>query len=250
MLKELQDLGLSEKEAQVYLAALEIGRATADQLSKQSKLVRPTTYVQIKSLMEMGLMSTYEEGKKTFFAPETPAALQRLLQRKKEELSSNENLLAQIIPDLMRQYEGAGQRPIVRFFPGKEGITTMRNLALATKTKKFSGMYSYEAFSDLFSIEERRNYTKERIAQNIETRVIVSTSEKEMTNSANVDFIKVSALDLPLSIDLLIWDNKINISLYKGNPFGVLIESDETAKSFLSIYNFLWESLKEKYKTN
>jgi sugar-specific transcriptional regulator TrmB len=234
----------------VYLAALEIGRATADQLSKQSKLVRPTTYVQIKSLMEMGLMSTYEEGKKTFFAPETPAALQRLLQRKKEELSSNENLLAQIIPDLMRQYEGAGQRPIVRFFPGKEGITTMRNLALATKTKKFSGMYSYEAFSDLFSIEERRNYTKERIAQNIETRVIVSTSEKEMTNSANVDFIKVSALDLPLSIDLLIWDNKINISLYKGNPFGVLIESDETAKSFLSIYNFLWESLKEKYKTN
>ena len=52
MLKELQDIGLSEKEARVYLAALEIGRATADQLAKHAKIVRPTTYVQLQSLMK------------------------------------------------------------------------------------------------------------------------------------------------------------------------------------------------------
>jgi sugar-specific transcriptional regulator TrmB len=40
MLKELHDIGLSEKEAGVYLAALEIGRATADQLAKHAKIVR------------------------------------------------------------------------------------------------------------------------------------------------------------------------------------------------------------------
>jgi sugar-specific transcriptional regulator TrmB len=88
MLKELQDLGLSEKEAKAYLAALEIGRATADQLAKHAKIKRPTTYMQLESLMKMGLMSTYEEDKKTYFAPESPELLKRLLTKQKESVAS------------------------------------------------------------------------------------------------------------------------------------------------------------------
>ena len=63
-LQTLQQIGLSEKEARVYIAALSLGPATADQLAKQTGINRSTTYVHIKSLMAMGLMSTYEEGKK------------------------------------------------------------------------------------------------------------------------------------------------------------------------------------------
>src|SRR3990167_4868713 len=94
MLKELQDIGLSEKESRVYLAALELGRATADQLAKQAKIKRPTTYVQLESLMKMGLMSTYEEDKKAYFAPESPELLRRLLHKQKENIESKERDLA------------------------------------------------------------------------------------------------------------------------------------------------------------
>src|SRR3989344_453122 len=119
MIRELQDLGLAEKEAKVYLAALEIGRATADQLAKQAKIVRPTAYVQIKSLMEKGLMSTYEEGKKTYFAPESPEALRRVLDKQKESIRTQEDELKRLLPELSRLFEGAGERPVVRFFEGK-----------------------------------------------------------------------------------------------------------------------------------
>ena len=71
MLKELQDLGLSEKEARVYL-----GQTTADKLAKHAKVNRSTTYVQLESLMKVGLMSTHEERKKTVFAPESPELLE------------------------------------------------------------------------------------------------------------------------------------------------------------------------------
>src|SRR5437899_393424 len=98
MHKELQDLGLSEKEASIYLAALEIGRATADQLAKHAKIKRPTTYVQLESLMKKGLMSTYEEDKKTYFAPESPELLKRFLQKQKEELNSKESELDSLLP--------------------------------------------------------------------------------------------------------------------------------------------------------
>src|SRR4051812_35603168 len=109
MLKELQDLGLSEKEARVYLAALEIGQATADQLAKQANIKRPTTYVQLESLMKMGLMSTYEEGKKTYFTPESPDTLKKIFESKKREFEAREQDLTAILPELVRKFEGAGE---------------------------------------------------------------------------------------------------------------------------------------------
>src|SRR3989344_3107999 len=121
MLTELKDLGLSEKEAKVYVAALEIGRATADQLAKHAKIVRPTTYLQIKSLMDKGLMSTYEEGKKTYFAPESPELLKRLLARQKDSITTKETELTRLLPELVQQFGSAGERPGGRFFPGQDG---------------------------------------------------------------------------------------------------------------------------------
>jgi sugar-specific transcriptional regulator TrmB len=151
MLKELQDIGLAEKEAKVYLAALEIGRATADQLAKQAKIVRPTTYVQLESLMKKGLMSTYQEGKKTYFAPESPELLRRLLLKQKDDLTAKERDLTSLLPDLLRQFEGAGERPVVRFFPGKEGITAVREELLKTKDKNTYVLFSYGQLRKIYS---------------------------------------------------------------------------------------------------
>src|SRR5271169_2125521 len=120
MLKELQDMGLLEKEARVYLAALELGRTTAEKLALHAKVNRSTTYVQLESLMKKGLMSTYEEGKKTYFAPESPELLKRFLVKQKEEIGSKEKDLTNFLPELLRQFQSAGERPVVRFFPGKE----------------------------------------------------------------------------------------------------------------------------------
>jgi sugar-specific transcriptional regulator TrmB len=154
MLKELQDMGLSEKEARVYLAALEIGRATAEQLAKQAKIVRSTTYVQLESLMKKGLMSTYEEGKKTYFAPESPELLKRLLMRQRDEVQAKEHELASFLPELLRQFEGAGERPVVRFFPGKEGITIVRDEVLMTKEQKLRVILSSDNMTKIYSEKE------------------------------------------------------------------------------------------------
>jgi len=249
MQKELEDLGLSEKEAKVYLAALDIGRATADQLAKHAKLVRPTTYLQIKSLMEKGLMSTYEEGKKTYFAPESPELLKRLLLKQKESLQTKESELHALLPALVQRFEGAGERPVVRFFPGKEGITALRALALETKSKKHAFIYSYEGLSALYSLAERKAYTDQRIAHGIQVRSIISTEEPEMVNKRELtSLLPVPRHELPIKTDTLVWDGNLSITLYGEVPFGVLIESKEVAISFQATFDLLWKQLSGKYK--
>ncbi|OHE33815.1 MAG: hypothetical protein A3J94_16070 [Syntrophus sp. RIFOXYC2_FULL_54_9] len=60
--KQLEHLGLSDKESKVYLAALELGPTPVQDISHKAHVNRATTYVMIESLSARGLMSTFQKG--------------------------------------------------------------------------------------------------------------------------------------------------------------------------------------------
>lgn len=245
MLRELQDIGLSEKEAKVYSAALELGPATADQLAKHSKVLRSTTYVQLESLMEKGLMSTYEQGKKTFFAPESPELLKRFLSKQKENIGAKENDLASFLPDLLRQFESAGERPVVRFFSGKEGITTMResfiNLQSGTELKS---IYCHDALLNIYTEKERSAYAQKRATKGIHVKSIYTRKDgpfKPDDIVPNTERRFISYDLMPVHSDIYVYDSTVAIMTLRGKVFGIVIESKEISQSISTIFSLLWE---------
>ncbi len=60
-LKKLQDFGLSEYQARVYLALLELGIATASQIPPISKVPRTRIYITMSQLHEKGLVQIIPE---------------------------------------------------------------------------------------------------------------------------------------------------------------------------------------------
>ena len=244
MLKELQDIGLSEKEAKVYMAALEIGRATADQLSKHAKIVRPTTYVQIESLMKKGLMSTYEEGKKTYFAPESPELLKRLLLQQQEGLRTKEKGLAILLPELLRQFESAGERPVVRFCPGKVGVLAIREEVLSSnKEKKTFAIFSPDHLARIFGKEYLDEYSTRRKALNIHAKGIYTHQQyfdrAELGPLTERRFLPPNIF--PLTIDITVFDDKTAIFPLEGSLFGMVIQSEHIASSMKLIFGLLWQ---------
>ena len=79
--KELEHLGLSEKESRVYLAALELGPSPVQDISHKAHVNRATTYVMIEALSARGLLSTFQKGKKRFYAAESPDRLLTIVER-------------------------------------------------------------------------------------------------------------------------------------------------------------------------
>lgn len=243
MLQELQDIGLSEKEARVYLAALELGPTTAEKLAIHAKVNRSTTYVQLESLMKQGLMSTYEEGKKTFFAPESPEYLKRVLDRKRVEVDVRERELKTILPDLTHLFEGAGERPLVRFYLGKDGIANMRNQTWQdNKSKKLLTLYSFDTLSSVFSFEEREAYSESRVKAGVEARLLYNRKAGAFPD----DFPLTDRRLLPESVleitnDIMVYDDKVLISNLKGTLFGVLIQNAQIAKTMASIFELIWD---------
>ena len=75
--KVLENLGLSEKEAQVYLSLIELGTGSVVQISKASQIKRPTTYLILDELKNRGIVTESQEKNRIIFAAEDPAVLEK-----------------------------------------------------------------------------------------------------------------------------------------------------------------------------
>lgn len=244
--KQLQDAGLSEKESKVYLAALELGAETAQNIAKKAGINRATTYVQIESLKEKGLMSEFEKGKKTFYTAETPDRLDTLLNAMESDLSFKREELQKIIPALGEMFAGAGERPKVRFYEGVEGTKAIRDEFLKNKSKK---VYSFTNLDKLFEQfpKHEDEFSSRRIAAGIESYIIYTRQEGPMDNATDRSKLRnakfISSEKMPINADITIFDDKISLATYKIKPSAIIIENKEIAETLKSVFQFIWSLL-------
>ncbi len=91
--RDLQEIGLNEKDAKVYLASLELGQSVVQDIAKKAGVNRAMTYFVIEALMKMGLMSSFHKGKKQFFVATDPDRFSDILQQEKLRVEKNESNL-------------------------------------------------------------------------------------------------------------------------------------------------------------
>ncbi len=240
---------MSEKEAKVYLASLELGPATATQISQKAGVNRATTYVQIESLMKGGLVSTFEKNKTTLFAAESPEALKRALERREERMRRGLQALDELLPDLLRVYEYAEEKPKVRFFEGKDGLKAMQEDFLKTKDKQFEEVYSADDLRNVFSDEELEKSILMRKQKGIKARAIYVRKEGKIQKTPLPHLTEMRIVPFerfPIHSDILIYDHKVAMISLKGKLVGVIIHHEGIAETARSIFNLAWEAA-EKY---
>ena len=71
----LTGIGLSQKEASVYLATLELGASPASDIAQRARLNRVTTYDILEKLMHKGFISIYTQRGLKIFAATDPDAV-------------------------------------------------------------------------------------------------------------------------------------------------------------------------------
>lgn len=245
----LQNIGLEEKEALVYQASLHIGKATADQLAKEAQILRTTTYHQINALVEKGLMSTFSVGKKTFYVAEPPTHLSHLIEQKELGISASKIELQNLLPELLSIYNKRGDRPVVRFFPGKEGLIAMREEILQMEGKELLIVSDYHGLINTFSADERDKFSKRRHKLAIASRVlytedpskdpkVVWTAKKY--NPSNVRVLPKTSHDL--AFDVYIFDESICISSLNDDKWGVMISGKAIVNSVRLLYEVAWQA--------
>ncbi len=244
--KELITLGLSEKEATIYETALGMGPETAQNLAIRSGINRATTYVQIESLKQKGLMSEFEKGKKTYYMAESPERLDSLINNAQQQINFHHEELKRILPHLSNIFSHVGIRPQVRFLEGIEAVRTLSNEFLKIKNKTVHSIINLDNLLKTFP-EHEKNYSSHRIQNKIIGHVIYTRKEGPLSGATDPIKLRIAKYidpeKFPISAGINIFDNKVAIITYKEKPITVIIEDKEITQTLRSIFNVLWESL-------
>lgn len=237
----MEQLGLEDKKAEVYLACLEMGGATAYLIAKKTGLKRPTVYDIMNQLMKEGLVYKSIKGKVKYFSPADPEVLVKKLKEK-------EILAKEIMPQLQNLYNSPQTKPFIRYFEGKEGIKEMYEDSLRS-LKKGDEILAYVGEDVLSHLPEyAKSYVSRRAEKGIRLRGIYKQNAKIKEYIAkNIEQLRDSRVlpteEFPLSNETNIYKNKISIASYGREMFGMIIESEEIARSQKAIFELLWKRL-------
>lgn len=245
--RELIEIGLNEKEAKVYLASLELGQSTVQDIAKKAGVNRATTYFVVEGLMKTGLMSSFHKGKKQYFVSADPDRLIEILEQEKNTIEKREQNLKKLLPQLQSINNKRKDRPVVKYYEGKEGILTMIEEFTRLAKGTVNMAYSVDALDKVFSIEEREKARNKRIKKNVKTKVIYTYKNGILENTADGKRRKVPLEKFPIICDIAVYDNKIRIASLGERLVGIVIEDKEIADSFRAILDLAWEAA-EKYQ--
>jgi sugar-specific transcriptional regulator TrmB len=246
--KKLEAVGLTEKQAKVYVAALFLGPAAVQRIAEQAEVNRATTYVILAELAEMGLVSETTEGKKTVFVAEPPEAIERHLNTLEKEIESRKAQLKESLRDLkeVNRVETV-DAPVVRFFKGPEAVMAVSSY-LKRKAPKNSEVYSLSNFDEVLKIfpDVVNKNPQDRKRKNITSKLIYSSETSSLDNDPGTGR-KVKKIDSPVKGDINIYSDRMSILSYKDDDsVGVIIESKEIVAAMRQLFELAWDKQNKK----
>jgi sugar-specific transcriptional regulator TrmB len=242
LVKDLEKIGLSENEAKVYLASLELGPATAQQLAAKAIVSRPNTYIMIESLKKRGLMSSFEKGKKKYFVAGEPRQLLYVIEQKKNQIAEEEDLISKFISKVHEIKKNENNTAKISVYEGEDARMATKS-ELTTNDQELFEIVPVELarkyFPPIFSGDIRESYSKKFPIKSIctggPTRVI-PTNENIEVKYADPEM-------LPIKSELLVFGNKVIISTFKDKPLHVHIEDGDIAQTLKTIFKLIWKHI-------
>lgn len=231
----LQQLGFSKNEIDIYLASLELGLSSAQDIAKKANIKRTTAYSVLDSLVQRGFVSKSEERKKTKFLVEPPDKLLFMV-------SNIETQLKNMMPELQALYNSKKNKPKIFFYEGKGAIQTVYEDTLREKPKEILE-WNTDKFFKFFPKDY--NYIQKRIQFNIKARRMAPANSiwhkehKPLDKMELAETVIVPGLKFSPEIEINIYNNKVAFINYV-EKMSVIIESPAIAKAMKQAYELSW----------
>lgn len=231
------DLGLSQTETATYLASLQIGPTSVQEIAKKARLSRTTAYESIASLQDRGLMSTYQHGKKKFFSAEDPERAVAHFRGKIGELQSQIEAFARIIPDL--KMLSGGERPVVRFFEGKEALLALFRDLDSAQSDHFDEVSNYDDIYEYLDVEYLKEVQKIVNPHNVHTRILHRGQQKRGPREG-VEYCELLPELGDFHGDIWIYGDRVAFVSFIGKIVAVIIQSEPFAKTARILFEAAW----------
>jgi len=233
----LLTVGLQEHEARVYLAALELNESTVLPIAKKAGVKRTYCYDILADLMKKGLITYFEKNNRRRYVAENPEKIA-------DNLKNRLNDFKEALPELRSIYNTPTGKPKVRYYEGREGVISLYEEVIKSKTKSLDAIASptdiYGEIGDYFT-----SYIKKSLAHKIKTRELITKNGLGIPYLSEYKKPLQEARVLPetvkISTDMMIYDNKLAMISYGTEIHAVVIESSEIVQTQKALFELLWQ---------
>ena len=241
LIETLKSFGLSDKEAKVYLASLDLGPSAVLKIANFSNLKRATVYVIIDSLSKKGLMSIEVRGFKKIYKAESPDRLEAILNNRKEELLKT-------LPALNEIYSKEKSDSFIRYYEGLNAIKlAYEELLDIVKPGDYylvignqeDWFYSDQKF--FLKFMEKRAKLGADLRLLLEDAPITREHKKHQQNWK--EKVKILPQGTTITANLVITPKRLIIHSLTGPMIAIVIENSNVSKTNKEMFEIIWRAL-------
>jgi predicted transcriptional regulator len=243
LLSSLEKIGLSPREAAVYLAAISLGECGMSELASKSGIQRTSAYVTVESLEQKGLIGTFKTKRGTRYLAKDPKFML-------EELQRNTDLLEQVLPELSALQKKSVVKPVVTYYEGVDAYIRAVELCLKKSNTTIRHIGSIaEGHKTLGEDYDFKYFAPTRIKKHIYLKALYTPDTPHSLGGRADDGMLREILFLPASYPMktltLIFGSTVVISTTRKTLVTVVIESDEIAEAERSKFDLLFDLIKK-----
>jgi HTH-type transcriptional regulator, sugar sensing transcriptional regulator len=239
----LEEIGFSKKKAKIYLAILELGDASANDIAKEVGIKRTTVYNILPELIDDGFVKKTIKNKRSVFFIEDPNLLKTHLEEKLKMIEKS-------LPEFRSLQNILPFKPKIVFYEGFGGVKelykdTLDNSSSGDLIQSFTGITDYQR---LIPKDISKEYIENRIKKKIRIRVIAINSEVAQKWKKNAikelrEIKIVNDAGFKFDGDMEIYGNKVALISYRENFMSVVIESKEISQMQRMAFELMWNSI-------
>lgn len=248
MIPELEGLGFTRNEANVYAAALRLGSSSVQQLAHATGLNRITVHSIVEKFEGLQMFTRTYEGKRRRVSAVSPRQLDTLLKREEEHVREKRVVLESLLPSLEETYRRTQRGLHVSTFKGEQGFERICDDVLTAKSE----VLEYADIDQLMRVIGpfvAKSYLPTKHSLQIRTKFLYvdSPSSRAYINKNYMDHKGAAPMqakfidpdEFSLGAYFVIYDDKLAI-LTPGTLDGVIIEDKAVADSLRPFFQFAW----------
>jgi sugar-specific transcriptional regulator TrmB len=253
VVRAIEGLGLSDKEAAVYLALLATGTAPSSSIAKRTGIVKSTAQFTCQQLVKKGMARATRRGKAFLFTCEPPEKLLYLLDRRKRVIDEQEQRVQAVLGRLKGMMNPQSVLPRIYFFEGSEGINEGYRQVLADLQP------GDEIVTYLYPLDLRvcpadfgkvlDDFVRGRIEKGVSTRIIaLKTRQSELWKRKDASELRETRIvdGLPYAgsaVEVMIYGNKMfSLAVEHDVVFSYLVENESITSIHRAMFELAWEA--------
>lgn len=233
---KLISLGLTERQAIMYVRALELGTFSVSELVSKTSIKRSTCYLILDELSQKGLVSIVANSKKIKYKAESPDIL-------KNQAETQLVIAKRLSDDLLKVFNPKSEGPIMRYFSGQKAIQSIFDDVLKVKNKEYLFIGSGKDVIEMVGKEYIDEWLKKRVERGITAKSIRMKNTEVMEDIYQKNImrdLKIAPDSIHIAETIYIYDNKVAIISTSKENFGFIIENAEFANTMRGLFSALW----------